>query len=513
MPGPKFGGAFSRTGNKLVYVAGADASIISSVVYVGTIDAVDPHTIVWATAKSAYPGTTGQPTSEIIEDMTSTRAMHSKPSNNKVAYPAGAMYRFDGAPWGTDQIIVAAGSPSATWTPAVPNPCYAFNPVTDTWVAKPDVPIAVLGPSLGSVDMGSHVWKLIVASGYTGTAVTTATQILTETLSNTAPTLTVTGAVVNVTCYGSSNGSITTTTTGGTGAYTYLWSNSATTASLTGIPAGVYAVTVTDAAMVTATGSWIVASPLDLSLSATIGNAACPTAGNGSIDLTVSGGAPTYYYAWSNTATTEDISGLAPGTYTVTVTDLHGCLKTGSWSVGVLDPVCNNITVTGTVNTTVCYNAHYTITVGGTAAFIVSAPGGNATFIAGTNILFEPGTTVQSGAYMHGYISTTFCVNPNVPITAAATGQDEPQMNLSHANFTLYPNPTSGNFTLVQKGEKVYGTVKVEVYSMNGEKVMTEQMIGEKSHEFRFASIPAGLYFVKVVAEDYVETIKLIKTR
>ena len=86
-------------------------------------------------------------------------------------------------------------------------------------------------------------------------------------------------------------------------------------------------------------------------------------------------------------------------------------------------------------------------------------------------------------------------------------------MSLSLASFTLYPNPTNGNFTLVQNGEKTYGTVKVEVYSMSGEKVLTERMIGEKKHEFRFSEIPAGLYFVKVVADDYVETIKLVKTR
>jgi hypothetical protein len=42
---------------------------------------------------------------------------------------------------------------------------------------------------------------------------------------------------------------------------------------------------------------------------------------------------------------------------------------------------------------------------------------------------------------------------------------------------------------------------------------MTEVMIGEKKHEFSFSQITPGLYFVKVVAENYVETIKLIKTR
>ena len=48
---------------------------------------------------------------------------------------------------------------------------------------------------------------------------------------------------------------------------------------------------------------------------------------------------------------------------------------------------------------------------------------------------------------------------------------------------------------------------------MNGAKVLTENMVGEKSHEFRFADLPGGLYFVKVVADNYVETIKLVKSR
>ena len=201
-------------------------------------------------------------------------------------------------------------------------------------------------------------------------------------------------------------------------------------------------------------------------------------------------------------------------TYTATGLSLAGCTSSHDVVVTVVPAVPVNLSVTGTVSDTRCYNATSTITVaGGATTFVVQAPGGNVTFIAGQNILFEPGTHVQSGAYMHGYISTTYCLNPAAPITAAATGQDEPQMNLSTTNFTIFPNPTSGNFTLVQKGEKTYGTVKVEVYTMNGEKIMTERMIGEQRHEFQFSDIPAGLYFVKIVADDYVETIKLIKTR
>jgi hypothetical protein len=216
---------------------------------------------------------------------------------------------------------------------------------------------------------------------------------------------------------------------------------------------------------------------------------------------------------WSNGATSEDLSGLAPGSYTVTVSDAHNCPMVGSWVVLITDPVCANITVTGAVTSTVCYDAYNTITVaGGVSTFTVSSPG-NATFIAGVNILFKPGTLVSSGGYMRGYISASFCSPSDAPMVATAAAYDEPQAGLSNASFTLYPNPTNGNFTLVQKGENSFGNVRVDIYNMNGNRVMNAQMIGEKSHEFASSSLPSGIYFVKIIADGSVETIKLIVTR
>ncbi len=430
---------------------------------------------------------------------------------DNIAFPAGALgqatvyirFKYDGGWdyfWGIDNVAVTGTSlTNITWSP-----------VTDLYSDN-----IAFTPYLGE-PLATVYSKPTVTRTYTASSIATATGcIRTKTVTvSFQSSLSLTGSVTDLPCNGGSNGSITTITTGGTTPYTYAWSNGATTANIMGLTAGAYSVTVTDATSTTASGSWTVVQPVALALSATITDASCPTGGDGSINLSVTGGTGADTYLWSNSATTEDLSALAPGVYVVTVTDANGCLKSGSWTVGQTLPVCANTSVTGTVSGTVCYNASTTITVaGGITTFIVSAPNGNATFIAGHNILFEPGTHVAYNAYMHGYISTVYCINPNVPITAAATGQDGPQLNLSHAYFTLYPNPTSGNFTLVQKGEKVYGSVKVEVYSMTGEKVLTEQMIGEKSHEFHFSNIPVGLYFVKVVADEYVETIKLVKTR
>ncbi len=158
--GGRIGGAFSRTGNKLVYVGGADYTLsIVNEVLVGTIDAVDPSLITWVTAANSYPGIGNEiisrynnvnPTELIVGEK-------DKSNNSQEAYPPGTMFRFDAAPWGTDKIIVSNGSPASAWVPADPCPTYAYDPVTDTWEAQANLPTSVLGASLGTVNNGSEL--------------------------------------------------------------------------------------------------------------------------------------------------------------------------------------------------------------------------------------------------------------------------------------------------------------------------------------------------------------------
>ena len=185
LPGGIFGGGFSVTGNTLVYIGGADALVISDVVYVGAIDTGNPLLITWTTAASKYPGLgkeTHQRSSTSFFESVAPRKGDEKTkkgggrSHQVDAYPPGVMYRFDGAPWGTDGVIVATGSPTADWVPASPSPCYVYKPATDTWIKAGDVPIPVLGASLGSVTTAT-ARKLIIASGL---GLTDATQIWTE---------------------------------------------------------------------------------------------------------------------------------------------------------------------------------------------------------------------------------------------------------------------------------------------------------------------------------------------
>ena len=149
----------------------------------------------------------------------------------------------------------------------------------------------------------------------------------------TAP-LSASGSVIaNVSCRNGNDGALDLTVSGGTAPYTYAWSNGATTQDLSGLTAGTYNVTVTDNNGCTTTKSVTIIQPSALTATSSPTNVSCNASSNGTIDLTVWGGNLPYTYAWSNGATTQDLSGLTAGTYNVTVTDNNGCITTESVTI------------------------------------------------------------------------------------------------------------------------------------------------------------------------------------
>jgi len=160
-----------------------------------------------------------------------------------------------------------------------------------------------------------------------------------------------------------------------------------------------------------------------------------------------------------------------------------------------------------------CYDATQTITVAGGGTIFLLQNGGTATMIAGQNIIYYPGTTVEAGGTMHGYIAPggPWCGAKAPAIPAVVTGVENVPFFSSDIYFKVYPNPTTGNFTLEQMGEKMFEKVNVEVYSMLGDRVLKSEMIGEKMHEFSLSDVPVGVYFIKVLAGEKPLTIKIIK--
>jgi Secretion system C-terminal sorting domain len=117
--------------------------------------------------------------------------------------------------------------------------------------------------------------------------------------------------------------------------YSFMWSNGATTADLIGVLSGFYSVTVTNQ---DGCSDFDTITVTDVASTFTVNNAvfpaSCPTCSNGTI-YTFLAGSPALpvTYSWSNGATTPNLFGILPGTYTVTVTDAFGCIFTDTFVV------------------------------------------------------------------------------------------------------------------------------------------------------------------------------------
>lgn len=139
------------------------------------------------------------------------------------------------------------------------------------------------------------------------------------------PPVTATATATNVSCFGGSNGTATATGGGGTGAFSFAWSNSDTSATITGLSAGSYVVSVTDADGCTASATATVTQPNALAVNASATGQTAVGINDGTATAAPTGGTATYTYLWSNSSSTATITGLAPGNYTVVVTDANGC--------------------------------------------------------------------------------------------------------------------------------------------------------------------------------------------
>ncbi|MBL7891889.1 MAG: SprB repeat-containing protein [Bacteroidia bacterium] len=147
--------------------------------------------------------------------------------------------------------------------------------------------------------------------------------------------------ISNVSCNGKNNGSASAAITGGTGPFTYSWNPSGQTSqTATGLTAGTYTVYVTDVNGCSPQAAVTITQPANLTIGVnSITNASCSGGNNGSAIVNVAGGQPGYTYLWSSGQSINNPSGLIPGNYIVTVTDLAGCTVTANVLIDAVNKV------------------------------------------------------------------------------------------------------------------------------------------------------------------------------
>ncbi len=143
----------------------------------------------------------------------------------------------------------------------------------------------------------------------------------------------------NITCNNFSDGTATVTAGGGTPGYTYQWDANAanqTTAMASNLSVGMFTVTVTDFNGCTAETTVQITEPPVLSVSSITEDVVCKGENTGGATILAAGGTPWYSFQWdanANNRTSNIVTGLAAGTYTITMTDANGCAITETLTI------------------------------------------------------------------------------------------------------------------------------------------------------------------------------------
>ena len=302
--------------------------------------------------------------------------------------------------------------------------------------------------------------------------------------------LTVVPTFTNVTCPSGSNGTVSLAVNGGNGNFVYLWSNTTqTTQNITGLTANTYNVTVTDQKGCTKdTFATIIQPPPFTITFPTVIDDSCSYSTNGSATILVSGATPGYTYLWSNTATTTTVTGLAAGTYTVTVSDTNHCTAVSSVVIAAPQP----IVLTPSATPVICFNQS-----NGTASVVAAGGTPAYTYLWNTTATTSTITALAPGNYAVTVTDNMGCtasqsgivVNnpPQLGVTATVTPQScstftDGSVDLTASGgtpgYTYEWSPTAGNIadnTGLAAGTYQYTVTDSHGCTVNGSSIVTLQ--------------------------------------
>jgi hypothetical protein len=264
---------------------------------------------------------------------------------------------------------------------------------------------------------------------------------------------------VHTSCYGLNNGSIDMNITGGAEPYIWSWTKtgggngSGSGTTISNLVPGTYTVHIvsSNGAGCDASFTTTITENPQMNLSSTATNILCNGAASGSIITTITGGMPPYNYSWSNSATTQNLSQLTPGTYNLTVTDSKGCTATTSATITqptaiTATPTITNVTSNGLLD----------------GAITLSVSGGvtTYTYLWNDGVTTKDRTGLKAGTYSVTITDSNGCSKTVTGITV--TQPAALSLTASASAILCYGG---GNSTITATGG---GGVAPLQYSLNG---------------------------------------------
>lgn len=200
--------------------------------------------------------------------------------------------------------------------------------------------------------------------------------------------------VINPSCNGASNGSISINASGGNGAYTYSWTPIlGNSSSLTNLPAGTYTCVASDGLGCSSTQQISLTQPTALSTNSTMNPISCFGGNNGSLTLSTTGGTVPYQYNWiGNLGTTNSLSNLSVGIYFCEISDANNCILNQSFQMLHPPPITSSILNISHVD---CFGNS-----NGSASLLASGGTGNLSYLWSPNAISGPSiSNLHAGAY------------------------------------------------------------------------------------------------------------------
>jgi len=244
--------------------------------------------------------------------------------------------------------------------------------------------------------------------------------------------------VLNVSCSGGSSGSATTTVSGGTSPYTYLWNdvNNQTTLNATGLSAGSYTIDAVDANSCTAAASVTITQSSVLVRDSIVfsTNEYCNGENIGTAKVGLKGASFPYTYLWNDASsqTTALATGLVAGSYTVTLMDKNGCSGSSSPVATITQPDAIRDSVTS-ITPPLCYGGSATIYIGekgGTTPYSYHWSNGLITTSTTVNVLVD-GTYTVTVKDFHNCANTAIVFTPTQPPALHDSSVSASQINAS----------------------------------------------------------------------------------
>lgn len=339
--------------------------------------------------------------------------------------------------------IITAGGPTASLQSSSNVNCFGSSTGTASVTASGNSPFTYSwSPSGGNAATANG----LIAGGYTCTITDINGCASTQSVLITEPTAIVASASSTPTGCSASTGSATCTANGGTGSLTYSWSPSGgTSATANNLAAGPYVVTITDANGCTTTANTTVTSVGGPTTSVqTTTNVACFGNNTGASTITASGNGP-LTYSWApiggNAATGANLSA---GTYTVTVTDINGCVS--AQTVTITEPTV--IAPFTSSNPATCGNTN------GDATVSVTGGTGPYTYLWNNSQTTATISNLAGGSYNVTVTDANGCTST---ATVNVTNTGAPTVSLqSSSNVSCFGGTTGSATVLVSGGSSPY---------------------------------------------------------